>query len=185
MADKLITPEFRAAFVGLFRATAPRENPNGAKKYSLRAVFLPDTDLTALKQAAHAVAQEKWGANVPKTLRSPFRFNEQLDNPIPGVPDDAVVMTFSANEDRRPGVVDASLNDIIDETECYSGAWLRAQVRPYVYETSGNRGVSFGLENVQKTRDDDPLGRGRMPASKAFEAFGGASAGKSAGSFFD
>lgn len=184
MADKLITPEFRAAFVGLFRATAPRENPDGKKKYSMRAVFMPDTDISTLKAAAKEAASAKWGNNVPKTLRSPFRLNEELDNPIPGVPDDAVVMTFSANEDRRPGVVDAHLQDIIDETEVYSGAWFRAQVRAYAYETSGNRGVAFGLENVQKLRDDDALGSGRVPASKAFEAFGGSSA-KTAGAMFD
>ena len=27
MSDKIITPEFRAAYVGLFKATAPKENP--------------------------------------------------------------------------------------------------------------------------------------------------------------
>lgn len=183
MADKIITPEFRAAFVGIFRATAPRENPNGAKKFSMRAVFMPDTDISALKKEAQAVAVEKWGANVPKTMRSPFRLNEELDNPIPGVPDDAVVMTFSANEDRRPGIVDANLNDIIDDAECYSGAWFRAQVRAYAYDQAGNKGVSFGLENVQKTRDDDPLGKGKIPAAKAFSAFG-SSTSKSAGDLF-
>lgn len=184
MAEKQITPEFRAAFVGVFRATAPKENPNGAKKYSIRAVFMPGTDLAALKREAGAAASEKWGNAIPKTMRSPFRMNEELDNPIPGIPDDAVVMTFSANENRRPGVVDAQLNDIIDESECYSGAWYRAQVRAYAYDQAGNKGVSFGLENLQKLRDDDPLGGGRVPASKAFEAFG-APTGKSAGGMFD
>lgn len=183
MADKLITAEFRAAFVGLFKATAPKENPNGAKKYSIRAVFMPDADLSAMKQQAAAAAQEKWGNNIPKTMRSPFRVNEELDNPIPGVPDDAIVMTFSANEDRRPGIVDAKLQDIIDDSEVYSGAWFRAQVRPYAYDQAGNKGVAFGLENVQKTRDDDPLGRGKIPASKAFEAFG-APPSKSASDLF-
>jgi hypothetical protein len=170
MADKLVTPEFRAAFVGLFRATAPRENPDGKKKYSLRAVFAPGTDMSGLKKAAASAASDKWGSNLPKTMRSPFRLNEELDNPIPGVADDAIVMTFSANEDRRPGLVDARLNDIIDESEVYSGAWFRAQVRAYAYEASGNRGVAFGLENVQKLRDDEPLGSGKLPASKAFDA---------------
>jgi hypothetical protein len=63
------------------------------------------------------------------------------------------------------------LQDIIanDETEVYSGAWYRAQVRAFAYENAGNKGVSFGLQNVQKLRDDDPLGSGRIPASKAFE----------------
>lgn len=184
MTDNVITPEFRAAFVGVFRPTAPRENPNGAKKYSIRAVFMPGSDLSVLKAQAQQAAVDKWGTNIPKSIRSPFRTNEELDNPIPGIPDDAVVMTFSAAEDRRPGIVDSQLQDIIDESEVYSGAWFRAQVRAYAYEASGNRGVSFGLQNVQKTRDDDPLGKGKMPANKAFDAFG-SPAGKTAGSMFD
>lgn len=184
MAEKLITPEFRAAFVGLFRATAPKENPNGAKKFSVRAVFMPDADISAMKKVAAQAAAEKWGNAIPKTMRSPFRTNEELDNPIPGVPDDAVVMTFSANEDRRPGLVDKNLQDIIDDSEVYSGAWFRAQVRAYAYDQAGNKGVAFGLENVQKTKDDEPLGKGKIPASKAFEAFGGG-ASKTPANLFD
>lgn len=185
MAEKMITPEFRAAFVGLFKATAPKDNPNGAKKFSIRAAFPPDADMAEMKKVAVQVAEEKWGAGkVPKTIRSPFRTNEELDNPIPGIGDDWVVMTFSANEDRRPGIVDANLQDIIDDSECYSGAWFRAQVRCFAYDQAGNKGISFGLENAQKTRDDDPIGKGKVPASKAFEAFG-APASKSAGGMFD
>lgn len=176
MSDNIITPEFRAGFVGLFKASAPKENPNGAKKFSMRAIFMPGTDLAQMKKEALAAATEKWGANIPKTMRSPFRRNDELDNPVPGIPDEAIVMTFSANEDRRPGLVDANLQDIIDDSQVYSGAWFRAQVRAFAYETSGNKGVSFGLQNVQKMRDDDPIGKGKMPASKAFEAVGGAAA---------
>ena len=185
MTDNVITPEFRAAFVGLFKATAPKENPDGAKKYSMRAVFMPGTDLSTLKEQAAQAAKEKWGDKVPKTIRSPFRTNEELENPIPGIPDDAIVMTFSANEDRRPGLVDKNLQDIIDDSEVYSGAWFRAQVRAYAYDAAGNKGVSFGLQNAQKTKDDEPLGKGKVPASKAFEAFGGGSGSKSAGALFD
>ena len=185
MAEKITTPEFRAAYVGLFKATAPKENPNGAKKFSIRAAFPPDADMTAMKSGAAEVANEKWGAGkVPKTVRSPFRLNEELDNPIPGIGDDWIVMTFSANEDRRPGLVDAKLQYIIDDSECYSGAWFRVQVRPFAYDQAGNKGVSFGMENVQKVRDDEPIGRGKVPASKAFEAFG-APAAKTAGNMFD
>jgi hypothetical protein len=186
MTDNVITPEFRAAFIGLFKPTAPRENPDGAKKYSIRAVFAPGADLSVLKKQAQLAAEAKWGDKVPKTMRSPFRTNEELDSPIPGIADDAVVMTFSANEDRRPGLVDAKLQDIIDDSEVYSGAWFRAQVRAYAYDAAGNKGVSFGLQNVQKLRDDEPLGKGKVPASKAFESFGGGDTGsKSAGVLFD
>jgi hypothetical protein len=93
-------------------------------------------------------------------------------------------MTFSANEDSRPGLVDANLQDIIDEVEVYSGAWYRAQVRPYSYSKKGNIGVAFGLQNVQKLRDDEPLGKGKIPASKVFTAVNGGTAKKTAASIF-
>jgi len=171
MSEKLITPEFKAAYCGIFRATAPRENPEGKKKYSMRAVFPPNSDISAMKAAVKTAIADKWGNAQPKNLRLPFRKNADLDNPIPGVADDAIICTFSANDDRRPGVVDKNLQEIIDETEVYSGAWFRAQIRPYAYDVSSNRGVAFGLENVMKVRDDSPLGSGRIPANKAFEGF--------------
>lgn len=169
--DNQITPNFRAAFISLFRATSMK-NADGSTskpKYSIRACFPPTADLTALKKEAEAVAKEKWGDKIPKTLRSPFRLNEELEAPIIGIGDDWTIMSFSANEDRRPGIVDSKLQDIIDDSDVYSGAWYRAQVRAFAYDTAGNKGVSFGLQNVQKVKDDDPLGNGRIPASKAFE----------------
>jgi hypothetical protein len=183
--DNLLTPEFRAAFISIFRATASK-NPDGTTgkaKYSIRAMFPPKSDMTALKAQAQAAAVTKWGDKLPKALRSPFRTNEELENPVEGLGDDWIVVTFSANEDRRPGLVDAQCQDIINEEDVYSGAWYRAQVRAFAYENAGNKGVSFGLQNVQKLRDDDTLGGGRTPANKAFEPVGGAS--KSAGSVFD
>jgi hypothetical protein len=190
-ADNLITPDFRAAFISVFKATSMK-NADGSvnkPKYSIRAAFPPAAKLDALKKEAQLAAQEKWGDKIPKTLRSPFRLNEELENPIVGIGDDWIIMSFSANEDRRPGIVDAKLQDIIanDETEVYSGAWYRAQVRAFAYENAGNKGVSFGLQNVQKLRDDDPLGSGRIPASKAFEPVdvpAAAGGGKTATSIF-
>lgn len=178
MSDNLITPDFRAAFISLFRATSMKQadGTESQPKYSIRAAFPPKADLGALKKAAQAAATEKWGDKLPKTLRSPFRLNEELDNPVVGIGDDWVIISFSANADRRPGIVDAKNQDIIanDETEVYSGAWYRAQVNAYPYDKAGNKGVAFGLNNVQKLRDDDPLGNGRIPASKAFEPVEGA-----------
>lgn len=186
MTENVLTPEFRAAFISVFKATASK-NPDGTmskEKFSIRAAFPPSTDLSALKKQAGQAALDKWGDKPPKNLRSPFRTNEELENPVQGIGDDWVIMTFSANADRRPGIVDAKVQDIIDEAEVYSGAWYRAQVRAFAYDMSGNKGVSFGLQNVQKLRNDDPLGGGRTPASKAFTAVEGAGE-KSAGSMFD
>src|ERR1700688_189660 len=109
MSDSLITPEFRAAFISVFRATAMK-NADGTMskaKFSIRAAFPPTANLTALKKEAESAAKSKWGDKIPKTLRSPFRINEELEAPIVGIGDDWVIMSFSANEDRRPGIVDS------------------------------------------------------------------------------
>jgi Protein of unknown function (DUF2815) len=173
MADSsnLITPNFRAAFISVFKATSMKnaDGTTNKPKFSIRAAFPPTADLSPLKKEAEAVAKEKWNDKIPKTLRNPFRRNDELENPVVGIGDDWTIMSFSANEDRRPGIVDAKLQDIIDDSDVYSGAWYRAQVRAFAYDQAGNKGVSFGLQNVQKLRDDDPIGNGRIPASKAFE----------------
>lgn len=169
MSDNLLTPYFRAGFISVFK---PSKSQNGKQepKYSVRALFPPTTNLGDLKKEASQAAKDKWGDNIPKSLRSPFRTNNQLDNPVPGVDDDWIVMTFSAPADKRPGIVNAKIQDIIDEVEVYSGAWFRAQVRAYAYDNDGNKGVAFGLQNIQKVKDDEPLGAGRTPANKAFGA---------------
>jgi hypothetical protein len=185
MAENIITPEFRAAYISVFKATS-QKNQDGtmsAPKFSVRAAFPPSTDLSQMKAEAESAAVAKWGDKVPKSLRSPFRLNEELDKPVPGIPDDWTIMTFSANEDRRPGLVDANLADIIDPTQVYSGAWFRCQVRAFGYEAKGNKGVSFGLQNVQKLRDGDSLGGANQPAAKAFTAV--ESGAKTAGGMFD
>lgn len=176
--ENILTPEFRGAFIQVFRAKAQKQEDGsmGAAKFTVRAAFPPNSDMTLMKKEASEAAQAKWADKPPKTLRSPFRKNEELDKPVAGVGDDWIIMTFSSNEDRRPGVVDAKLQDIIDESQCYSGAWYRAQVRAYAYDKAGNKGVSFGLQNLQKLREQKDTeaaiggGGGGMPASKAFTA---------------
>jgi hypothetical protein len=61
-----------------------------------------------------------------------------------------------------------SNNDIINEADFYPGCYARATVRPFWYDTAGNKGVAFGLQNIQKLADGEPLG-GRVVASKEFE----------------
>lgn len=174
------TPTFRAGFISVFK---PRPGMNnGPAKYSVRACFPPNTDLTEMKKRAKEAVHAKWGDAAPKQLRNPFRKNEELDNPVAGIGPDWIIVTFSANEDRRPGVVDQKVQDIIDDSEVYSGAWFRANVNAYGYDKAGNKGVAFGLNHVQKLRDDEPIAGGRAPATSAFEAVEEEGAGVSSAS---
>ena len=172
MADNqtCITPEFKAGFVALFAAKASKNQDGtmGAAKYSVRAFFPPNTDMSELKACATAAAIAKWGEKTPKILKSPFRTNAELENPVIGIPEDWILLTFSTNEKNRPGLVNEKNEDVKDELEIYSGCWLRAEVRAGGYETAGNKGVTFYLQNVQKLRNDTPLAGAKAPASKVF-----------------
>jgi hypothetical protein len=53
--------------------------------------------------------------------------------------------------------------------EAYGGAYMRAQIHAYWYDVKGNKGVTFGLDNVQFVRDGEPFG-GRQKAEDAFDA---------------
>lgn len=171
--SKLVTPIFRAAYLALFTPIGMKDDPDAKKKYSVKAIFEPGTDLTELKKVAQAVASEKWGKNIPKNARTPFRLNSDLDNPIQGVEDDAIIVNISAAEGKAPGVVGPDLREITDSVECYAGAYYRANIGVYAYDHKGNKGVAFGLHNIQKVRDGEPLDVGRIPAHKVFEPIEG------------
>lgn len=188
---KVTTPEFRAAFIQVFKPGKPKDaKPEQLPNYSIRAAFPPTTDLSTLKAEAQRAAEAKWGeGKIPKTLRSPFRRNDELDTPIKGIDDDWIVMTFTRREaDGRPGVVDQNVQAILDESDVYAGAWFFASVNAYGYEHTGNKGVAFGLQNVQLSKDDEALGRGRSKPEDDFAPVGGGAAkngGASANTLFD
>lgn len=68
----------------------------------------------------------------------------------------------------KPGIVDMNLDPILDSTEIYSGMYARASINFFAFNTQGNKGVSAGLNNIQKLADGDPLG-GRARAEDDFD----------------
>lgn len=184
--ENVLTPQFRVSYAKVFR---PEKNSlNDKMEYSLVAIFPPKADLTTLTKSITDAATEEWGADKakwPKNLRNPIRKNEERekDGKLPdGYEPGGHFITLKSTQ--RPGLVDANLQAIIDETQFYSGCFARAQVRPFAYLQKGNAGVSFGLQNLQKMADGDPLS-GRQKAEDAFEAVAGAAtAGADAGDPF-
>ena len=64
--------------------------------------------------------------------------------------------------------MDSHVQDIIEEKDFYPGCYARATVRAFAYDQAGNRGVAFGLQNIQKLADGEPLG-GRTKPHDDFE----------------
>lgn len=169
----IITPTFRVSYPNVFK---PRKNElNGAMEYSLVALFPKGADLSQLISAAQKAIEETWGTDKskwPKTLRSPFRDQAEREKEVNGqmvMPEghEKGAIFINLKSKQRPGVVDQNVQDIIDESEFYAGCFAKASVRAYTYDQKGNRGVAFGLGNIQKVGDGDPLG-GRTRAQDDF-----------------
>jgi hypothetical protein len=177
---QVITPKFRASYVNVFR---PRENKKEdgtvVMEYDICAIFAPGADLKPITAAITAAATEKWGEDKskwPKNLRNPIRKNEEREKggKLPdGMEAGGHFMNYKSKQ--KPGLVDQNRQAVIDETVFYSGCFARAQVHAFAYENKGNKGVSFGLDNLQKMADGDPLS-GRQRAEDAFEPVADSSA---------
>lgn len=170
----IITPEFRASFPAL--VSARRNELSGKDEFSVVALFKRGEDLSGLKKACEDALIEKFGpkASWPKGLKTPFRdqVEKARDGVLPpGHESGAIFCTFKTTQ--KPGIVDGDLHAIIDPAKIYGGCYMKASVRPGVYEFRQNgkvisRGVSLWLQNIQVTRDGEPFGSPRVQAMDEF-----------------
>lgn len=211
---KIITPEFRASYPSVFQARKVNQNdPNEQAKFSITMIFrvaeTPESkkrgekvvDLKDIKAAVAKIFQEKLGANWQQELqkrksdqsmlyRTPFKDGnspELREKDGHGVG----TVIVRASSQYKPGVVDAQKAEILNPQDFFGGCYARASLHAYWYNTKGNQGVTFGLDNVQKLRDGEPFS-GRTKAEDDFDAIetpggaqpAGAGAGASQGDPF-
>ena len=179
-----ITPEFRASYPSVFRAS--KNELNGKDEFGVQALFPKGADLSRLKAAAKAAAEKKWGTDQkkwPKNMRMPFRDQAEKvktdDDDNEYLPDgcEAGAIFMNLKSTKKPGLVNAHNEDVIDETEFYAGCYARAQVNAFAYDTKGNAGISFGLNHIQKLRDGESFGSAARNASDVFEPVGESAGG--------
>ena len=82
-----------------------------------------------------------------------------------------------ASSQYQPGMVDQKLQAIIAKDAVYGGLICRAQVNAYAYDTNGNKGVTFGLNNLQILKDDGTTFSSKADPAGVFDAFGSAGGG--------
>jgi hypothetical protein len=166
MSDNLKTPKARLSFPSLFQA----RGFNGQEaKYSATLIFDAAAQATPefqrMKAAAGAAVKEKWGDKAPSNLRNPIRKCSEKDSYDAPEFDGCVFINVSTKQ--KPGVVDEKVQPIVEEGEIYGGCYVRASLSVYAYDQSGNKGVSFGLRNIQKVGDGEAFG-GRTRAEDDF-----------------
>ena len=137
----------------------------GTPKYSVSLIIPKSDTVTVAKiraaiQAAYEEGQSKLKGNskfVPalEDIKTPLR-----DGDKDRKGDEAYQNSWfvNANSTTKPGVVDADRQPILDSSDLYSGIIGRASINFYAFNSSGNRGIACGLNNIQKLSDGTPLG---------------------------
>ena len=171
---KVVTGKVRLSYVHVFEPFS--NNPDQEAKYSC-VLLIPKSDKVTLKKllAAQQAALENgkaktFNGTIPKNWKNTLHDGDE-DADLERNPEYEGCMFMSVSSKTKPGVVDRDLNPILDSTEVYSGCYARVSINAFAFNTQGNKGVSFGLNHIQKMADGDFLG-GRSRAEDDFEALG-------------
>jgi hypothetical protein len=170
---KVTTSEFRASFAHVLKKG---KTPNGDEKYMVTMLFpKKTTDIKALENAMAAAIVDKFGSldKKPKGMKNPIKDGDDASKYDPdtykGYQGHWVVYASSNDPIQCVG---PAVEEILDPKEVYSGSFGRAVIRAFAYDHSVNKGVSFGLQMYQKTRDGDPFSS-RGKAEDFFDAIAG------------
>lgn len=174
MAQQITTAEVRLSYVNVF---SPKANQQGVEKFSVTCL-LPKSDKRGYDQLMAAIKAEADSEQNGKLKGVPNPKNPVWDGDGYTATGQEFgeeckghwVFTASANPEYPPAVVDQRVQPIIDQTELYSGCYGHVALSIYAYNNQ-SKGIGFGLNGVQKTRDGEPLGHS-FNASNAFSVVG-------------
>ena len=165
----LRTPPGILTYPHLFELFALDKEKPTELSYSTSVLFDAEAQATAewasLKAEANRVARERFGDDLPRLLaegefKSPFLDGNKY---AAKNPEAAGKVMLRLKTTMKPGIVDAQVRPITDTSKVYPGAIAIVSVGCYAYPKPGatgpkaaNKGVSFGLRNVQIVRSDTP-----------------------------
>jgi hypothetical protein len=163
----ILTPPGTASFLNLQKARPVV--PDGEPRFSITLIFdkaqQARPEFKALQLGIDAALKEKWPTKLPVGLRSPFHDGAEKAGVYEGYKaGDVFISPWSKD---KPGAVNAQKQDILDWTEFWAGWLVRANVRPFAYDTAGNKGCGLFLDSVQFLRPGKRLD-GRKAASESF-----------------
>lgn len=158
--------------------------PGDPEMYGATFIFNLATDRPCLQQirdAAFFAGREKWrdfdAMLKANRVRVPWRKGEERADQA-GYGPGKIFINCRGNE--APGVVDMNVQPIMDTKEIYAGCIVKASITAFAYDQKGNKGVSFGLNNVQKVKDGERIDNRSTPSQDftplgSDDTFGGGS----------
>lgn len=167
---KVVTGKVRFSYVNIFKARSFQAGQE--EKYSI-CLLIDKKDkstLSKIKAAIEAAKEQgkadKWGGKLPANLKMPLRDGDA--ERAEEAEEYEGMFFLNANSNQKPGIVDENLNEILDQTEVYSGCYGRASINFFPYNSNGSKGIAVGLNNIQKLADGEPLGGARASAEDDF-----------------
>lgn len=163
MSTKVVTGKVRLSYCYLFQ---PQEALGGGDpKYSVT-LLIPKSDTATINKikAAMAEAAENFrakngAASLPANPRHPLHDGDGLTDAGDSYgPECRGCYVLKARSKQKPVVVDAFGNPITDPGEVYGGAYGRASISFFGYNTAGSKGIGAALLAVQKLHDGEPFG---------------------------
>jgi (2Fe-2S) ferredoxin len=157
---KVITGEVRLSYARLFK---PKKNDQDKDVWST-VILIPKGDRATMAKLKKAAAKAlelgiekgklRKGMSLDKAWTT-LKDGDDMDEPVEAYEGH---WYMNVNSYRAPGVVDRHKERLDDERDVYSGCYARVSLTAYPFDAKSNKGVTFGLENVQKLRDGEPLG---------------------------
>ena len=175
-AKKAVIGPVRFSYLHVFEPWAGSDGKNDPK-YSA-CIIIPKSDKDSLDKVKAAIAAaykgglSVFGGSLPEKGKwnNPLRDGD-LERPADEAFKDAYFV--NANSKSKPGIVKINPSGnpkyipIDNQDELYSGCYGYVSLGFFAYGTSGNKGVSAGLNNILKTSDGEYMG-GRSDANTDF-----------------
>ena len=170
--NRVVTNEVRLSYANVWEAKSIN---GGDAKYSV-SLIIPKSDVETIDLINKAIDQaitdgvSKFGGKKPNktALKLPLRDGD-VEREDESYADSYFI---NCNSKTAPQIVGLDRLPITDETEVYSGCYGKVSINFYAFNTNGNKGIACGLGNIQKTKDGESLGGGRVSASDDFGAAG-------------
>lgn len=176
----------RLSYVTIFEPKAVEEG--GDLKYSIT-VLIPKGAVGAAEMAkikAAVAAAEKEGLEEKSAWKgskpAKYKYEPIRDGDLPNdkgemIPEYADHWYINAKSDTKPVIVgtekgeDGKYKEVTDPLKIVSGDWGRVCVNAYPYSHKvGGKGISWGLNHVQKIKDGIPFGgAARLKAEAVFD----------------
>jgi hypothetical protein len=158
---KLVTGEVLLYWPSLWVKTAPKAKDGsdmGDRKYNTK-ILIKKKDKAQVKKIEDAVSEcvrlnvkGIFDGKTPKNYNSPLiDGDDEKDETVHGY------WVMNLKTERKPVVLDADSNEILDPEEIYGGCVAKVIIGFYAYNYGANSGVSAGLNGVKKIDDGERL----------------------------